>query len=94
MELGNLSPKIVSVGTASDPSPSKLRKVAQEFESQLLAELLRHMQVNAGLLPGPEESGANEQYQNMATQAVADSMAGNGGLGIANSIVIALHSSE
>ncbi len=49
------------------------------------------MRFNAGLLPGSEESGANEQYQDMATQAVADAMAANGGIGIANSIMNQLH---
>lgn len=85
------SPTLSPSGGASAPNPAKLQKVAREFESQLLAELLHHMHFNAGMLPGSEESGANEQYQNMATQAVADAMAANGGIGIANSIMTQLH---
>lgn len=89
-----IAPAIPNPGASQDANPGKLQNAAREFESQLLAELLRHMQFNAGLLPGSERSGANEQYQNMATQAVADSMAASGGIGIARSIMNQLHSSN
>ena len=76
---------------SSDSSSAKLQKAAREFEAQLLAELLRHMQFNTGVLPGSDSSGADEQYQNMATQAVAEAMAAGGGIGIAKSIISQLH---
>jgi len=79
------------VAPSPDSNPAKLQKAAREFEAQLLAELLRHMQFNAGVLPGSDGSGANEQYQNMATQAVAEAMAAGGGIGIAKSIITQLH---
>ena len=91
MDSVQLSPTLSPSGGTPPPNPARLQKVAREFESQLLAELLHHMHFNAGLIPGSEESGANEQYQSMATQAVSDAMAANGGIGIANSIMNQLH---
>jgi Rod binding domain-containing protein len=94
MDPVQLSQSSQQAGASPAANSEKLQKAAREFESQLLAELLHHMQFNAGLLPGSEQSGANEQYQNMATQAVADSMAAGGGIGIAKSIINQLHSSK
>jgi len=89
-------PVQLSSATASNqPSTvtasAKLQKTACEFEAQLLAELLRDMHFDEGILPGSESSGANEQYQNMATQAVADAMSSHGGIGISKSIMNQLH---
>lgn len=76
-----------TIQPAASGQPQTLEKAAREFEAQLLAELLRHIQSNAPLLPGAESSGADEQYQAMATQAVAEGIAAGGGLGIAQSIL-------
>jgi Rod binding domain-containing protein len=83
--------RTATVVPSPDSNSPKLQKAAREFEAQLLAELLRHMQFNAGVLPGSDSSGANEQYHNMATQAVAEAMAAGGGIGIAKSISSQLH---
>ena len=72
---------------AAPPQGQKLENAAREFEAQLLAELLRQVNSNASLMPGSESSGADEQYQSMATQAVAEGMAAGGGLGIAKSML-------
>jgi len=78
------APSATVVQSASE-SP-KLRKAAREFEAMLLADLMKTAD------PDSEKSDAAGQgYDDMRIQAVSQSLAEHGGIGIAQMLVNQLH---
>jgi Rod binding domain-containing protein len=61
----------------------KALKAAREFESMLLRHMLESMQKTAAL---GGKSNANNGYQSMATEALANGIEQGGGLGLADLI--------
>ena len=80
---------------AGEPSPGsrlqKLTTVAQQFEGVLLTSLLQEVQ--KGMLD-PSETGlgaGSETLRSLGTEAVAQALAQQGGLGIARMIINHYH---
>ena len=66
------------------PEPTKFERVAQEFESLLLNELLKSMRATESMLADDkEESAGSNLHREMMDEQLARAMARGGGLGIA-----------
>ena len=73
---------------AQDSKPERLREVASQFESLLIAQMLSCMrQADGGGWLGSGEDQASSTMTEMAEQCVAQSIAASGGLGLAPIIV-------
>lgn len=75
---GPAAPRPATPGAG--PDEANLRRVAQEFESMLVRQLLAASRMEAG----------GEAYGEMATDALASGLARGGGLGLARHIQDAL----
>lgn len=75
---------------------SKIDKAGHDFESVLLASWLEKAEASFGSVPGGDgddgDDGGKEQFQGMATQALAGALADAGGIGIAKMITDSLRS--
>lgn len=69
----------------NDPEAGDLRRVAEEFESVFMGMMLKNMRAAT---PGDELFGskAMDKYQNLYDQQLAQSLGGQGGLGIADMV--------
>ena len=81
--LAGLPPATKSGAT---PTPAgKLRDAAAQFESMLIAQMLKSMRESSdGSLDG--DSGASSTYTEMAEQQFAQAMTAQGGMGIAKMV--------
>jgi peptidoglycan hydrolase FlgJ len=68
----------------------KITKAAHEFEAVLLNTLLGPLEKSFSSLPGKAHDAVSDNYQSLAMQAMASSLAAKGGLGIAEMIVKSL----
>ncbi|HEV8548979.1 MAG TPA: rod-binding protein [Polyangiaceae bacterium] len=75
---------------ATKPEKERALKAAREFESLLLRHMLESMQKTAHI--GKSDSKANDGYQSMAVEALADGVERGGGLGLADLIAHTLES--
>lgn len=73
--------------------PKSVHRVAQEFESLLISQLLKSMKQGA---LGEEGGGANDSVMQYAQESMARVLSQNGGIGMASVVERALtqHSSE
>jgi Rod binding domain-containing protein len=67
--------------------PRNAHRVAQEFESLLITQLLKSMKQGA---LGEEDSGANDSVMQYAQESMARVLSQNGGIGMASVIERAL----
>ena len=74
---------------------AKIEKSSRDFESILLGSWLQGAEQSFGTVPGgdgeSDEDTGKEQFQGIATQALAGSLAAQGGIGIAAMISKSLH---
>jgi Rod binding domain-containing protein len=63
--------------------PKSVHRVAQEFESLLISQLLKSMKQGA---LGEEDSGSNESVMQYAQESMARVLSQNGGIGMASVI--------
>ncbi|MDF0541009.1 rod-binding protein [Sphingobium sp. H39-3-25] len=88
MQMANISSATgaaVSTGTVATGKPAidpALAKVAQQFEAIFMRQMIGAMR-SASLGDGLTDSGASEQFRDMADARTADSMAQTGTFGIA-----------
>lgn len=69
-------------GQPSRQPNSDLQQAAKAFEAIFLRQMIGAMR-SASLAEGLTDSGATEQFRDMADAKTADSIAGSGGFGIA-----------
>ena len=71
---------------ANAMSDEKARKAAQEFEAVFLTQILETMY--AGIDPNPMFGGGNAEklFRSMINEKTAQSMAKNGGIGLADAV--------
>jgi Rod binding domain-containing protein len=67
----------------STKDPKSVHRVAQEFESLLISQLLKSMKQGA---LGEEDSGANDSVMQYAQESMARVLSQNGGMGMASLI--------
>ena len=68
------------------PSP-RLVKAAQEFEAQMMKELLRPMTGRDAVGEDPSDAGATNAFDEYGVEALGQAISRNGGFGIARQIV-------
>jgi Rod binding domain-containing protein len=66
---------------------SRLKKAAGEFEAQMMSELLKPMQSDPLFAESEDANGSSATIQGMATQALGQAMAAQGGIGIAAKVM-------
>jgi Rod binding domain-containing protein len=79
----------ISPTTSASVSPekAKLQQAARDFESILIADLLKSAP-RSGSLDGGETQGAGlEGYDDLRTEAMASALAAQGGIGIARMLL-------
>ena len=67
-------------------TPAQARKVAEEFEASFLNVMFGTMMENLGNDPITGGGNAEQTYRSMLTDQYAKSIAGSGGIGIADQI--------
>ncbi len=67
--------------------PGAVHRVAQEFESLLISQLLKSMKQGA---LSEEEKGASESVMQYAEESMARALSQNGGIGIASVVELSL----
>jgi flagellar protein FlgJ len=80
------SPAATPAGASSPADKAALKKAAQGFEAIFLRQMIgtmREAKIGDGLL----ESGATDQFVELADARTADSMAAQGAIGIADLLV-------
>ena len=87
------------VDGSQDPKvDAKIEKSSRDFESILLGSWLQGAEQSFGTVPGgsgeDDEDTGKEQFQGIATQALAGSLAASGGIGIAAMISKSLHAAS
>ena len=88
----NLNPLQVAqpaLASSKQDSPEKIGKSAEEFESLLLAQLLKSARGDGGAW-GTGEDRTAESVIDMAEEKVAEALAKSGGLGLARMVTSAL----
>jgi Rod binding domain-containing protein len=77
-----------STGSAKD-SPAKIQKAAAEFESLLIAQMLKSARESGGGMTGDEDEQdeTNSTVLELGEQQLAQILANSGGLGIAKIVV-------
>jgi Rod binding domain-containing protein len=83
----------LSAGAAASPllprvpsDLSKGRKAAQEFEAQLIGNLLGSLEKTFATVPGQGSVAGDDNYNYLGVQALASALAARGGFGIARLI--------
>jgi len=76
--------RLAALKTGDKNSEGNLRKVAQEFESLFMGEMLKSMRSANDVLAkdNPLNTEATKQYQSMYDQQLAVTMSKNGGIGL------------
>ena len=83
----------VGASTKRD-DPQKIRESATQFEALLIGQMLRTVRESGGGWMGSGDSGAAGIASDMAEQQFAQSMAAQGGLGLARLVMDGLQSAE
>lgn len=88
MQLTGFSSGINLIEAHSTPSP-RLVRAAQEFEGQMMKELLKPLTSSDDLtgLDGGAESGATGVLGEFASETLGQALSAQGGFGIANRII-------
>lgn len=84
MRIDGLAPPVAGAGAGNDRA--SLQKAAQQFEAIFLRQMIGAMR-SASLAEGITDSGASDQFRDMADAKTADAMAGNHALGIADMLL-------
>lgn len=85
--MNPISPLAPSVQQPSQPPP-RLVRAAQEFEGQMMKELLKPLNQGDALTGGAEDGdGSSGALGDFANEALGQALSRQGGFGIANSIV-------
>lgn len=95
MEIESTSLRSPFAGTAPESSagagPSKVANAAHQFESLLLAELLRAAHGDESGWLGTDEGGGMSSAMGLAEEYLAQALSERGGLGLSRQIENALH---
>ena len=77
---------------APGDSPEKIRKLAQDFEALLIAQMLKSAREAGGGITGDadEQDETNSTVVELGEQQMAQALAASGGLGIAKMVMAGL----
>ena len=82
-----VTPALATVG-AAPPKPSKVEDAAQQFESLLIAQMLRSARESgSGGLDGDDNDSESAAMLDVADQQFATLLSHHGGLGLTNLVV-------
>lgn len=94
ISLGRPTPSSagLSASGGSKDSTEKIRKAAEDFEALLIAQLLKSARESGGGISGDEDEQdeTNSTVLELGEQQLAQALASNGGLGIANIVIAGL----
>ena len=90
MQIVNAALELEHAKQAGTSASPQLRQAANQFESSFLEELLKPMTQDSMFGSGDSTSGSMGTVSSMATQALADGIARDGGLGIAKQVLAEL----
>jgi peptidoglycan hydrolase FlgJ len=84
-----------AITPASEKSdPAKLARTAHQFEAVLLNQLFGSLEHSFSTLGKDDSADGADQYRYLGMQALATSIAGSGGIGIAGMIIRSLNQRE
>jgi Rod binding domain-containing protein len=93
--MNHVSPLTSSTVTASESARTdKLVRAAHQFEAVLLNSLLSSLEQSFSALAGEKTESGSDNYHYLGLQTLTSSLAGKGGVGIADLIVRHLRESE
>jgi peptidoglycan hydrolase FlgJ len=97
MEITSNLPALSDPGAgapAKRDDPEKIREAATQFEALLIGQMMRTVRESGGGWMGSGDSGASGIAMDMAEQQFAQSMASQGGLGLARLVMNGLQTAE
>src|SRR5271163_3815338 len=82
----------VPAAPSGQDSPEKIRKAATDFESLLIAQMLRSARESGGGMTGDgdEQDETNSTLLELGEQQLAQALSSGGGLGLAKMVVAGL----
>lgn len=84
-EKPSVAGQLVRTGSQSlSPEAQRLRKVAQDFESVFLRQMLSGLERTTQVSSGGRSQAGQQTYGSMVVDAVAEAVSGAGGLGLAD----------
>lgn len=86
MQIGAVGHQ-TGTGEAAGAPPPRLVHAAQQFEGQMMKELLAPMLHSGGLTGDGDDAGSNGALDEFAGEALGEGLSARGGLGIARRIV-------
>ncbi len=86
------APQRASSSLASKDTPEKIGKAAKDFESLLIAQMLKSARESGGGITGDadEQDETNSTLMELGEQQLAQALSNSGGLGIAKMVVAGL----
>ncbi len=96
MSMISASPRPISSELALEKVSPRGMKAGLEFEAHLIGSLLESWEKTFAEMPGKASESGADDYQYLGTQALAQSLAAKGGLGIGTMIsrYLATHQSH
>ena len=86
------STDVTSLGAKTKDAPDKILSAAKQFESLLVAQLMKSMQDSEGGWLGTEDQSASAAME-YGQEAFAQAMSASGGLGLAKMVAAGLERS-
>lgn len=83
-----------SVNSKKADDPKKIHDAARQFESLLIAQILKAMHASGTSLTGEDEDAASSSALEMAEEEFAKSLSAQGGLGLAKLIESGLQKTQ
>jgi Rod binding domain-containing protein len=96
MTIANLTAgatDVTSLAAKSKDAPDKILNAAKQFESLLIAQLMKSMQDNEGGWLGTGDDKSGSAAMEYGQEAFAQAMSANGGLGLAKMVASGLERS-
>jgi Rod binding domain-containing protein len=75
---------VPAAGAKAQDTPAKIKESATQFESLLIAQLLKSMRQSGGGWLGTDEDEAGGMMLDIAQEHLSQMLAAQGGLGLAN----------
>jgi Rod binding domain-containing protein len=83
-----------ALGSSPPQNPEKVKEASRQFEALLIGQMLKSMKDSQGGWFGAGEDEASSSAMEYAQEMLAQSLAANGGLGIAKLVVAGLKPEE
>jgi flagellar protein FlgJ len=91
--ISTSGPNSLGAASSAQDSPAKVKQAAQQFEALLIGQMMKSMHDSEGGWLGTGDDESASTAMEYGQEVFAQSMAANGGLGLANLVATGLEKS-